>query len=342
MTLVRRLAWVSLVLGFGHVVFGAIVRITGSGMGCGDHWPKCHGYWFPPLSRPDLIIEVSHRYFAATLTATIVGLLVVAWMRRDLPNVRGRGGVLRPAALAAGLVLTAALFGGFTVWLELENKLVIVTHLALAMGLLATLVAVIIRAGGPPRLPICGLAPSRPSPFDRSAKPSHAAAATWHASPRTALDTTIAATLIFATIVLGGLTAHIPGANVVCGGFPLCAGGILPTHPSQYVQFMHRIIAFSVFFQMGWLGVVLTQRGERRMAIGARIVLTLIFAQLVVAATMIAYQLPAAWRSLHEAVGTLLWIVAFGLAYTARRLAHPFPAVAPATSSATRAAEVPA
>lgn len=342
MTLLRRVAWMSLVLGFGHVVFGAIVRITGSGMGCGDHWPKCHGYWFPPFSRPDLIVEVSHRYFAATLTAAIVGLLVVAWMRRDRRNVSGRGGVLRPTVLAAALVVTAALFGAFTVWLELENKLVIVTHLALAMGLLAALVAVIVRAGGPPRLPIYGTTPSGPSPFHRRGKPSNAPASTWHASPRTALDTAIAATLVFATIVLGGLTAHIPGANVVCGGFPLCAGGILPTHPSQYIQFMHRIIAFSVFFQIGWLGVVLTKRGERLMAIGARIVLTLIFAQLIVAATMIAYQLPAVWRSLHEAVGTLLWIVTFGLAYTARRLAHPFPAVAAATSSATRAAEVPA
>lgn len=341
MRLLRRLAWLSLVLGFGHVVFGAIVRITGSGMGCGDHWPKCHGYWFPPFSRPDLIVEVSHRYFAATLTASIVTLLVLAWMRRDRPHVGGRGGVLRPAGLAAGLVVMAALFGGFTVWLELENKLVIVTHLALAMGLLATLVAAIIRAGGPPRVPIYGETASGPSPFDRAHKPSNAASA-WHASLRSALDTTIAATLVFAAIVLGGLTAHIPGANVVCGGFPLCAGGLLPTHSSQYIQFMHRIIAFAVFFQVGWLGVALTKRGERRMAWGARVVLTLIFAQLIVAATMIAYQLPAVWRSLHEAVGTLLWITTFGLAYMARRLAHPFPSVAPASSATTRAAEVPA
>lgn len=342
MTSLRRLAWLSLVLGFGHVVFGAIVRITGSGMGCGDHWPKCHGYWFPPFSRMDLIVEVSHRYFAATLTASIVGLLVLAWTRRDRPNVAGRGGVLRPTALAAALVVLAALFGAFTVWLELENKLVIVTHLALAMGLLATLVAVIVRAGGPPRLPIYGAGASEPSPFERHRHPSNAAVSAWRSSPRTALDTSIAATLVFVTIVLGGLTAHIPGANVVCGGFPLCAGGLLPTHPSQYIQFMHRIIAFAVFFQMGWLGVVLTKRDERRLAVVARLVLTLIFAQLIVAATMIAYQLPAVWRSLHEAVGTLLWIVTFALAYMARRLAHPFPTVAPAASSAARAAEVPA
>ncbi|HSA56021.1 MAG TPA: COX15/CtaA family protein, partial [Gemmatimonadaceae bacterium] len=261
MTLLRRLAWLSLVLGFGHVVFGAIVRITGSGMGCGDHWPKCHGYWFPPFSRPDLIIEVSHRYFAATLTASIVGLLVLAWMRRDRAGVSGRGGVLRPVGLAAGLVVAAALFGAFTVWLELENKLVIVTHLALAMGLLAALAAVILRAGGPPRLPIYRPVPTGASPFPRGSQPSNAPATPWVGSSRTALHTSITAALVFAAIVMGGLTAHIPGANVVCGGFPLCAGGILPTHSSQYIQFLHRILAFAVFFQVGWLGVALTKRG---------------------------------------------------------------------------------
>jgi heme A synthase len=339
MTLLRRLAWVSLVLGFGHVVFGAIVRITGSGMGCGDHWPKCHGYWFPPLTRPDLIVEVSHRYFAATLTASVVALLVMAWRGRDQARVGRRGGVLRPAGLAAALVLTAALFGAFTVWLELENKLVIVTHLALAMALLATLVAVVVRAGGPPRLPIYAGTSNPASSFHRTTNPSNATDNDWHASPPSARDTAVAAALVFAAIVMGGLTAHIPGANVVCGGFPLCAGGILPTHSSQYVQFIHRIIAFAAFFQVGWLGVALTRRGERRLAKGARLVLTLIFAQLIVAATMIAYQLPPLWRSLHEAVGTLLWIVTFGLAYTARRLTYAMPATEPAVSPVTRAAE---
>ena len=61
MNALRRLSILSLILGVGQVVFGAIVRITGSGLGCGDHWPKCEGHWFPPLDRPDLIIEVSHR-----------------------------------------------------------------------------------------------------------------------------------------------------------------------------------------------------------------------------------------------------------------------------------------
>ena len=43
----RRLGLVALFLGFVQVVFGAIVRITGSGLGCGDRWPDCYGSFTP-------------------------------------------------------------------------------------------------------------------------------------------------------------------------------------------------------------------------------------------------------------------------------------------------------
>ena len=149
----------------------------------------------------------------------------------------------------------------------------------------------------------------------------------------------IAAALVFVAIVLGGLTAHIPGANSSCPGFPLCGDGLLPTDSTQALQYFHRLVAFAVFFHVGWLGVILTRRGERRMAIASRIVLTVIFAQIIVAATMIALRLPAIWRSLHEAVGTLLWVVIFAVAYTAKRQAHPAPVVEPPAVPASRAAE---
>jgi cytochrome c oxidase assembly protein subunit 15 len=336
-TLIRRLGWVALVLGFGHIVFGAIVRITGSGLGCGEHWPTCQGYLFPPLSRPDLIIEVSHRYFAATLTASILVLLVVAWQRRGEPGVGGRGGVLRPVALGAVLVLAAAVFGAFTVWLALANKMVIVTHLALAMGLLAALMVAIVRAGGPPRIPIFAADAPNASPSRRAAKPDDA----WAASPATATATLAAATLVFAALVLGALTANVPGANTSCVGFPFCNGTILPALPSQYLQFIHRIVAYVTFLYVGWMGVALTRRGEKRLAAWARVVLSVIFLQVLVAFAMVTLHLPPVWRSLHEAVGTLAWIVTFSFAYVAHRLAQrgaePRAAARAATPAGARA-----
>src|ERR687895_1902850 len=94
---IRRLSLAALTIALAHLVFGGIVRITGSGMGCGDHWPKCHGAWFPPLDRPDLIIELTHRYLAVLLIASLVALVIVATRRRAEPGVSGSGGVLRSA-----------------------------------------------------------------------------------------------------------------------------------------------------------------------------------------------------------------------------------------------------
>ncbi|CAA9360714.1 MAG: hypothetical protein AVDCRST_MAG40-3462, partial [uncultured Gemmatimonadaceae bacterium] len=136
MTTLRRLSYAALTVAFLHVVFGAIVRISGSGMGCGDHWPKCYGYWFPPFTRPDLVIEVLHRYFAATLITVVVALLGVALLRRRTPGVGGRGGVLRAAALASGLVTFAAAFGAVTVRFA-NAPWATVTHKGIAAALLA-------------------------------------------------------------------------------------------------------------------------------------------------------------------------------------------------------------
>jgi len=318
MTAIRRLAWISLVLGFAHIVFGAIVRITGSGMGCGDHWPRCHGYWVPPFDRMDLVIEVSHRYFAATLSLAIVALLLLAWRSRRRPGVGGANGVLRPIALGAVLVVAAALFGAVVVKLELANKLVIVTHLTIAMALLGALVVAIVRAGGPPRIPEYAPTAADASSFERT--PNHSTAA-WISSERTARAALIAAALTFTALVLGALTAHLPGANISCQGFPLCRGGLLPTHPAQHVQFVHRLVAFALFFHLLALVFTTGRRGEPRMRAFAIAAVGTCLVQILVAAVMIELQLPAVWRSMHEAVGTLLWIVTFAFALVARRCA---------------------
>ena len=320
MTGLRRLAFLSLILGVGHVIFGAIVRITGSGMGCGDHWPKCHGYWFPPLERSDLIIEVFHRYFAATLSLAIVALLAVAVMRRRAAGVGGRGGVLRAATLAVVLVLTAAVFGGVTVKLELENKVVIVTHLAIAMALLAVLVSAVLRAGG------LGGA---------SATLGAASLKTWRGAR-------IAMGLTFAALVLGAFTAHVPGANAACVGFPLCRGSLLPG-PQQHIQFTHRIVAFLLLFHLLALMIGVIRRGETRLIVRAAIVaFAAVLAQIVIAAAMVEMQLPAEWRALHQAVGTLVWVAVVTFALLCRRgaLGVGVPAKAHEPRPTLRAAEV--
>ena len=157
MRMLRGLGLLALVLGFAQVVFGAIVRISGSGMGCGDHWPDCYGSFTPAHNGANLLVETSHRYGAAALSLAIVALAAAAWVKRREAGVGGPGGVLHASVLAVVLVIVAALFGAVTVKLALQ-PLVVVTHLAIAMALLAVLVVAVARAGGTAAALLAGIA----------------------------------------------------------------------------------------------------------------------------------------------------------------------------------------
>lgn len=306
MTLLRRLSYLAVFLAFAQIVFGAIVRITGSGMGCGDHWPTCEGYVIPPLSRPDLIIEVTHRYLAATVTVAILLLLVVAYVRRRERGVGGAGGVLRSAGLAAGLVVTAAVFGGITVRLSL-NPYVIATHLAIAMTLLAVLSLTVLRAGG--------------WGFDAAAV----------VQPRTYRAARGAVALAFIVVVFGALTANVAGANNSCQGFPWCRYVQVHGMPLA-IQITHRVLAFLLFFHLVGGVVALTRRGGAGVVgRAAWVALVAVVLQLAVAAVLVESHLPPVWRSLHQGVGTLVWLSVFTYAALAR---YALPAYAPASARA--------
>jgi len=296
MRTLRRYAYAVFGVACLHLIFGAIVRISGSGMGCGDNWPKCYGHWFPPFSRTDLVIEVSHRYLASILLLSLIALLVAAWNRRDDPDVGGRGGVLRMAGLAVALGFGAAILGAITVKLG-NAPLATVAHWTVAMSLVAAVTAAVIRAGG-----LGG----------ESARLGGTAAST----ARSAFG---AAALALIVVVMGGLTAKVPGGSVACLDFPLCGANPRVDASAVHVQLTHRIIAVLLILHL--LGMLMASRRKPVSPVVKRalvVAFSLGILQLLVAGAMIGMRLPPVLRSLHEATGVSIWIATFVLAYLAR------------------------
>lgn len=293
---VRRASYVALGVALLHIIFGAIVRISGSGMGCGDNWPTCQGYWLPPyLTRIDLAIELTHRYLAIALFASIAWLVLGAWRARADASVGGDGGVWNSARLALVLWFAPALFGAVTVYTG-NPAWATVVHKLLATSLLAVLVISTIRAGGLGGSSIIGTTGTRKAVGG-------------------AMGAAVMALLV---VLLGGLTAKIEGAAVACVGFPLCGAGSLGG-AGQHVQLTHRILAYLLVLHLTSLPFIFRKRGEPSPVLRAAwIGMGLGLLQVVWAAWMVTGGFVSAVRSLHQATGILIWVTAVTMLYLAR------------------------
>jgi heme a synthase len=78
-----RFAWITLGVTVAVIVWGAVVRATGSGAGCGSHWPFCNGVVVPLAPATATIIEFTHRLTSGV--AMILGLVLALWARRVFP-----------------------------------------------------------------------------------------------------------------------------------------------------------------------------------------------------------------------------------------------------------------
>ena len=266
------LAWVAAVATYLLIVFGAIVRITGSGMGCGDHWPLCNGHLFPPLDDIATVIEWTHRLIAAVIAVPITATALYAWMLRrsgsaDAPS--------KAAYWALGLLIPQALLGAITVKLELPHWTVVL-HLGTAMLLFAALLLAAIGQrttdGG------------------------------WRSIERSARG---ALMIGFFTVLLGGMTAKM-GAAGACQGFPLCNGQIWPTGGGlEHIHWIHRLFAYGLTLHV--IGWVVRQRKLESWKGGPYMILGFVSLQVLVGAGMVLANLPPAMQAIHVAVGTAVW-----------------------------------
>ncbi|HEX6910379.1 MAG TPA: COX15/CtaA family protein, partial [Longimicrobium sp.] len=109
-----RFAWLVLAYNVGVVLWGAFVRATGSGAGCGRHWPRCNGVVIPRNPSAETLIEFTHRATSGVALLAVVGLLWMAFRRFPAGHPVRTG-----AAWSMVLMLTEAGVGASLVLLEL-------------------------------------------------------------------------------------------------------------------------------------------------------------------------------------------------------------------------------
>jgi heme a synthase len=111
-----RFAWGFLAYNLAVILWGAWVRISGSGAGCGEHWPMCNGEVIPRSPTIETLIELSHRVTSGISVILVLGLVVGAFVAFPKKH-RVRKGALGGAAF----LFLEALFGAALVLLGLTG-----------------------------------------------------------------------------------------------------------------------------------------------------------------------------------------------------------------------------
>ncbi|MGI9174716.1 MAG: COX15/CtaA family protein [Rhodothermales bacterium] len=125
------------------ILWGAFVRATGSGAGCGSHWPLCNGEVVPQAPAVETLIELSHRLTSALAGFLVIGLVV--WAFRVFPkgHIVRKGAigslvfVITEGAIGAMIVLyewvalNASLARTLSITLHLNNTFILLTFLIL-------------------------------------------------------------------------------------------------------------------------------------------------------------------------------------------------------------------
>jgi protoheme IX farnesyltransferase len=319
MTRFQRLALLTAATTYLLIVIGAIVRSTGSGMGCPD-WPTCHGALIPPLGDTAAWIEWVHRG-----VAVLVGLLVLAVAVVALRFHRRQLSIAGASVAAVVLVAFQAYLGKITVDTNNAGEWV-TAHLATGLALLALLIFVAVRARYPGALPASG------------------------SSQRLTLTLAFVAASAYALMLFG---SHVTatGASLVYVDWPLFNGQLLPTFSAdptiaglQAAHFLHRLVAAVVGLIVlaaafiVWRLVRAARRGGAPLP-GGEALLALVgtaaalySVQVVVGALQITTTL-ASWAvALHLALGAAIWALLVSALFVGYFAARTAEATAEATA----------
>lgn len=218
----RRMAIVSAVGMLIVLLMGARVTATGSGDGCGNDWPLCHGSWLPADTYESLT-EYSHRFVTSIEGLFVLATTILAWpLRKRHPEFK----VLVP--VVGGTLVFQSLLGAAAVKWPTSPE-VMATHFGISLICLgsAALVAFILmekREPGTDRAAIT-------DPQSRNLKVFRAL---------------VIATFVFSIVVAysGAYVRHME-SELACPTWPTCDGSIIPDieHTPQGIQSVHRVLA---------------------------------------------------------------------------------------------------
>lgn len=291
MTLTRyaRYAWLVLAYNILVILWGAYVRATGSGAGCGNHWPLCNGVVIPRSPAVETLIEFSHRLSSGLALIAVVALVIGAF--RAYP----RGHAVRlGASLSMFFMITEALVGAGLVLFglvahntSLARAWVVAVHLVNTFLLLAALTLTAHWASGGARLSL----------------------------RRRGMAAIILGVGLLGMLVLGASGALTALGDTLFPASSLAEGIRQDFSPSAHflirLRLLHPAIAVTVSAYLVIAGWLLRDLGVRRWS---RLLNGLVIVQLVAGVVNVLLLAPVWMQLLHLLLADLVWITVVLLA----------------------------
>ena len=294
-----RAAWTALAVNLGVIIWGAFVRASGSGAGCGAHWPLCNGEVIPHSARIETLIELTHRATSG------LALLAVAWLVYEAFRLRPKSPALRGAAIGSAVfILSEAAVGAGLVLFRLvaDNEsmaraLFMGAHLVNTFLLLGALgLSVHFATGG--------------EPLDLRARPR---------------VTTLLFVALGAVILAGASGAVAALGDTLYPSSTLAAALSQDLSPTAHVLIRLRVLHPLIAITAGVLAVLAARLGGRLhpAALDARWVLRieiLVAAQFAAGVANVLLLAPTWLQLLHLTLADLVWLA---LVFYGARLLRP-------------------
>ncbi len=281
----KRLAVITALGMFIVLLMGANVTATGSGDGCGNDWPLCHGSWLPG-DYFESIVEYSHRFVTSIEGLFVLATAIVAWpLRKRFPQFT----ILIPAM--AGTLILQSLMGAAAVKWPTSPE-VMATHFGISL--------------------ICLAAAALIARIVTEARRDDTHLKVRETSAPTGYRVLMIATLIFSVIVAySGAYVRHTGAELACSSWPTCNGELIPEFAGLHgIHTLHRLAALGIMLLVGalvvWSWRLQAERPDLHRT--SLVALGLVLAQAIVGAVVVYSGLQLLATLAHAGLMALLFV----------------------------------